>query len=303
VPNWARFLIGFGYTWSIFEGVRRIVLLSMPCDSAAAGLVALGAMRQILELEGANDMSAHFQRIEAAAKGRGAQVFLRHTKWKGRFVVDAVDRNRMVWVRKEHSKTADRMTLTPKDANDWRVESEGPVQAVTGGPLPFAALYTALVADSGAPLMENLQLSDSRICLAGRTAGEKQSGQILQTIRFQLDAQQADLAHMLTIHAWSPATVSRVTFYNSRTRELDRLTGRPKLVVVDGDQAFLRVVDAEEFRDADVLAVMHRVIERDRLEAVGNKMINLRQWYSPDTELGTIAPTPNGISISVLRRT
>jgi hypothetical protein len=260
-------------------------------------------MRKVLELKEANDSSAHFQRIEGGAKRQGEPVFLRHRKLKGRFVVDAVDRNGMIWVRKEHSKTADRVTVTQRDANDWQIEGEAPVEALTGVPLPLAAFYPPLIPGSSAPLKENLHLSDSRVCLAGRSAGEKQSREILERIRFQLDGRPADLAQLLTVRAWSPGTISRVTFYNSRTRELDRLTGRANLVVADGDQAFLRVVDAEAFRDADVLAVMDRAIDRDRLEAVGNKMMDLRQWYSPWAEAAPGHPIPGGISISVLTRT
>ena len=39
----------------------------MPCESAAAGLVALGAMRRRLAVDDANDSLAHFQRIERLA--------------------------------------------------------------------------------------------------------------------------------------------------------------------------------------------------------------------------------------------
>lgn len=45
VQPWMDFLNQFGYGWRLeTTGPRRILLISMPCDSAAAGLVALGAM-------------------------------------------------------------------------------------------------------------------------------------------------------------------------------------------------------------------------------------------------------------------
>src|SRR5258708_3671241 len=44
VPPWAAFLIRFGYLWRATSKTRRIALLTMPCDSAAAGLISLGAL-------------------------------------------------------------------------------------------------------------------------------------------------------------------------------------------------------------------------------------------------------------------
>jgi hypothetical protein len=72
IPRWADFLIRLGFEWPEGESeTRRIGLISMPCDSAAAGLIALGAMRRRLELDDANDLTAHFQRIRALAlRGR-----------------------------------------------------------------------------------------------------------------------------------------------------------------------------------------------------------------------------------------
>ena len=47
----------------------------MPCESAAAGLVVLGAMRRRLSIEGANDSDSHFQRIEQLAQQNGVETF------------------------------------------------------------------------------------------------------------------------------------------------------------------------------------------------------------------------------------
>ena len=50
LPNWAYFLINFGYQSKLYTGSkRRIALISMPCESAAAGLVSLGALIRDLE--------------------------------------------------------------------------------------------------------------------------------------------------------------------------------------------------------------------------------------------------------------
>jgi hypothetical protein len=206
----------------------------------------------------------------------------------------------MVWVRKEDCRTGDRITITPKDAANWQFEGEPPVECLAGIRLPYEAFYLALMSEAGRMIPKNLQLSDSRICLAGRVMGENQCWQVINTVRFHLSARETDLAHLLTAHAWSPGTVSRVTFYNTRTRKLDRATSVPQVVVADGDQAFMRVLAAEVFRSADIIGVIQRALDRDRLEAVGNKMVELRsQWYSPEPARN---PAPTGIAVSVIRR-
>jgi hypothetical protein len=122
-------------------------------------------------------------------------------------------------------------------------------------------------------------------------------------LRLECEGQVVDLATLLTVHRWSPDTVSRVTFFNSRTRQLDRNTGFTSLVVADGDSAFLRAIDAPEFKQSDVVGVIHRAVERDRLESIGTKLGDLSQWYAPDAEmLDRISPTPPGITVSVLQR-
>ena len=116
-------------------------------------------------------------------------------------------------------------------------------------------------------------------------------------------AERAIFSELLTIQAWSPGLISRVTFFNARTRKLDRTTGIPQVVIADGDQAFLKVIETEAFRNVDVVGVIHRTMERNRLEAVGNRMADLsQQWYSPDTQASAGNQSPKGITISVLRR-
>src|SRR5262249_49858698 len=150
----------------------------------AAGLITLGAMRRVLEIDGADDQRAHFQRIENLVRVKTQESTLRHRKLKGRFVFDAIDANGMVWVRKDRSETADRITITPKDAIDWRFEGEAPIVALSGKPVPYETFYAALIPNAPKPLAANLQVSDSRICLAGRVAGESESRRTLAATRF-----------------------------------------------------------------------------------------------------------------------
>jgi hypothetical protein len=303
VPQWVTFLVGFGFAWRSCEPLaRRIGLVSMPCDSAAAGLIALGAMRRRLGLSDANDTVSHFRRIEALAMKRSGNFFLRNEKLKGRFVVERKDGNGVVWVRQEPSTTKFRTVIMPTDANNWQFDGEAPIEAVAGHPVPSGDFYAELVDGANELLTPNLGLSDSGICLAGRATGESDSQRTLAAIRFQRDGRVADLSHLLAVQAWSPGMISRVTFFNTRTGRQDRSTAPPQLVVADGDTAFLRAIETEHFQQSEVVGVIHRTMERSRLESVGSKMSDLRQWYSSDVELPLTHSAPHGIALTILRR-
>ena len=69
IPAWVNFLIRFGYCWGKSEHQgRRIALMSMPCASPGAGLIALGAMISDLGKEQATEMAAHNELIFSYAR-------------------------------------------------------------------------------------------------------------------------------------------------------------------------------------------------------------------------------------------
>lgn len=311
VPAWANFLIRYGFAWGDSRDRRRIGIISMPCESAGAGLVALGAIRRRLALPDASDSLSHFQRIEKLAGRCDNETFLRHETMKGRFRLDGKDRRGVVWVRRVSSGTGDRFTqdgpprvaLLPGNASQWRLEREAPTEALQGAGLPHGPHYASLIDSAVAPLPSNLAHSDSALCLAGRVAGESVSRNAFAAIRFDCDGHVTDLTQLLTVHRWSPDTVSRITFFNSRTGQRDRDTGSTDLVVADGDSAFLKALDADAFGRSDVLGVIHRAVERDRLEAVSQKLGGLSQWFAPEGDIAAaLAPMPTGITALTLMR-
>jgi hypothetical protein len=169
--------------------------------------------------------------------------------------------------------------------------------------LSYGPIYERLIQGAPAPVQANLEQSDSAVCFATRVAGESVSRNILASIRFQDDDVVADLTRLLTVHHWFSGGISRVTLFNPRTRQHDRPTGATRLVVADGDAAFLRILETAVFDDCDVLCVMNRTVERDRLESIGTKLTDLAQWYAPDGELLNCVPSPpRGITISALKR-
>lgn len=311
IPPWATYLIKCGLAWGHGGERRKVGIISMPCESAGAGLLTLGAIRYRLTLADANDALSHFERIERLAARQDGETFLRHQSMKGRFRLDGKDQRGFVWARQEQRGGADRsaqsgpprIAIHAGNAAAWRLEKEAPAETVRGAGLPHRRFYEELIDGAAAPLELNLARSDSATCLAGRVAGESVSRAALSAIRLECGDCVANLAELLTVHHWSPDTVSRVTFFNSRTRQLDRNTGFTSLVVADGDSAFLRVIDAPEFTQSDVVGVIHRTVERDRLESIGTKLANLSQWYVTDAKMfERISPAPPGITISALQR-
>lgn len=310
IPPWAIYLVGYGFSWGTRCRRRRIGLISMPCDSAGAGLVALGAIRYRLTLAEANDALSHFGRIQALAGERAGRTRLRHESLRGSFRLDGTDQRGWVWARKEQTAVVDRFTgsgpprvgIRAESAKEWRLQGEPPTEIVRGSTLPHRRFYDELIEGAAAPLESNLAASDSAVCFAGRISGESASRSALSAIRLECHGEMVDLAELLTVHRWSPDTVSRVTFFNTRTRQIDRSAGSTCTVIADGDSAFLRAIDAREFERSDVIGVIHRTIERERLDSIGTKLANLSQWYVPDARALEGVPPPRGITVSVLRR-
>ena len=146
VPDWASFLIEFGFAWLAQPRAhRRIAVVSMPSDSAAAGLIALGAMRKCLELDDANDMSAHYEKLLDLARKRPIGVTLRHKKQKGVFVFDGVSEDGNLWVRKLNSTSNRRETIPRSSAMNWRIDGEAPVAVLNGELVPNSQFYAHLV--------------------------------------------------------------------------------------------------------------------------------------------------------------
>jgi len=310
LPSWAAYLLRWGFAWGDGQSRRRVGIISMPCESAAAGLVALGAIRCRLTLAEANDALSHFERIERLAARRDGESYVRHRTLRGRFRLQGRDARGFVWVRQEQKTVADRFSsngppaiaVHAGNANEWRLEHEAPVETVHGSGIPYRHFYEALIEGAPTLLELNLSRSDSAICLAGRVTGESVSRSAFSAVRLECQNSVADIAELLTVRSWSPDSVSRITFFNSRTRQLDRRAGFTSLVVADGDSAFLRAIDAPEFKDSDVVGVVHRAVDRDRLELIGTKLADLSQWYTSDADILSRLPPPLGITVAVLQR-
>jgi hypothetical protein len=302
IPQWANFLMTFGYWWPQRGSVnRRIALISMPCDSAAAGLVALGAMRKFLEDPDANDISLHLQRIrnepnrELLHRNHGRMKFRFDGDFNGLPVIIQISQP-----RNDRRPNNTRITFHPKDV---RFQDEPFVEVINGNELSYGTIYRGLVNQGGDILETNLLKTYSGVCLAGRIMGENKTHDIMSGIQFSSGALSVGLDQLLSVHDWSREKISRVSFFNSRTKKRDRETAPPSLVVADGDRAFLTVIDHNLFSQSNIIAIIDRTVERDRLEPISQTMPSKSQWYvREETFPEDLPPAPKGISVAIWKK-
>jgi hypothetical protein len=302
LPSWVRWFLDFGYRWTIQQGKRRICILSTPCDSPAAALVALGLMRRRLEVPDAGDLASHLGHLRSLyAKGK-TDTILRRVNSKKRFRLANADADGTLWAHIAGS-TSVRYKIVEEFAYDWHVDGEPPVQVSRGAPLMLSDTLQSLFHDADPALKENLARTDSAICLAGRVAGGSQTQESLSTIRFRSGDSVSSLGSLLTVHGWHDGRVSRVSFYNSRSREFDRAARLPMVVSVEGAAASGRVLADQRFTESDVIAVIPRTSELEQLDTAAQQLTSLSQWYTPeDVGRANIERAPKGVVALVLRK-
>ncbi len=328
MPPWVRFLIGFGHDWpSDRARPRRIALISMPCDSSGAGLVTLGALIRDLRDPLANDVDGHYEKLLSYARQflkdcSKCDVKCRPDVKRCGYVKQATGRLRSPLLPRLTMEISDRTDfetgqirwIQPDGRNNhcvvvpeakhtvhYHVEDEPPpVWNQPEGEISPVA-YRGII-EAAEICDENLRRSFSGLCLAGRAVGENASREICASVRFRNGCSDYGMDDLLTIHGWSASGASRVAFFNPRTHRLDRSNAAPRLVIADGDASFHTVLARSEFQCSDLIGVIHRDMEREKLEALGEKMLP-NMWFVQDTEmLCGLPPLPRGISIAVLRR-
>jgi len=299
IPEWAKFLIMFGVSWTQIQyNKRRIAIISMPCDSAAAGLVTLGAMIRFLERPEANDFSQHLQRIRNE-KNR-ILIYRKYPNWTFRYDGSDGGYDMIMQIKKSGNKCSRPPLRTIFHFKDVCFQGEPFIEDLIENELPYSTIYSALVSNNLNILEDNLRKTDSSACLAGRVMGERKTRDSLSKIHFTCGAMTASLDQLITVHNWSQENISRVSFFNTRIKKIDRYTAPPRLVVTDGDSAFLTVLDDKKlFGQSDIIAVIDRTLERDRLETITEKLQSISQWYvREDNQPGNV-PLPIGMSLAI----
>ena len=183
---------------------------------------------------------------------------------------------------------------------NWHIHDEPPAHLEKNEGTLSTEVYSKII-DDVSFYQKNLKRSYSGLCLAGRSAGEAKIRELCETIKIS----DSHLSELLTIQNWSSSnSISRMTFFNSRTEKPDRRINNTRLVIADGDDSFLNIIGRSEFQSSDVIGVIHRTMSREKLEEVGNKLSGLNQWYRNETEMlnNIFEPIPYGISINIQQK-
>jgi len=324
---WVKSLVSFGSWWKTSSiGLRRIALISMPCDSPAAGLVALGAMIRDLGDPYANDEVRHFKNLQDYARqflDSCAPCDLKcnpevkrcgYSKQATGRIRSPLKPNKTFKVSSETNHEEDALAfvyengekkltykIKPQHALDWHKEEDPPVEVRKVEERLLLYPYNDL-SEGVEIVQENLSRTYSGLVFAGRASGETTTREICNEFCFINDQNKYPLAELLSIYNWHQGRVSRIVYFNTRTEACDRQPILPSLVVADGDSAFLRVFDRPEFQHTDVIGVVNRNVSNDRLVSVGHK-IRPNIWYESDTETTQkLKELPKGISISIIKR-
>lgn len=320
LPPWVQWLIELGQYWQ--QTVRRrIALISMPCDSPAAGLVALGALIGDIADPRASDVEGHFAALIRYARQyldacQSCTTRCRPAERRCGYASEATGKLRHISGRllgpvlhyQEGANPVIRLNvgtgtaqLFPAAGQSYYVHHAPPIVAPAGQALdsaPYMALARGMHLDP-----TNLARTFSGTCFAGRAAGESSTRDWYDAVRFSHGGVGYALSDLLTLRGWGARGVSRMRFFNTRTGQFDRDSSFTRLVIADGHAALERVLSTREFDHSDVIAVVQRTSPDDLSRALGERLSAFRQWYTADdTSLVPGRAAPRGVAVQVLRQ-
>ncbi len=296
IPAWAQWAIDVGKAWKVGEK-RRIAVLSMPCDSPAAGLVALGCMCGGLADSAASDIAGHFDELVRHAKqyleacrdcdtrcrprerrcGYSSEATgrLRHVGGGNPGVVLGVQEGDVPQIILKRGTGSVR--LFPAGRQSYFVNREPPIVTDAAEAL-HPDIYETLSGIRAEP--KNLQQTYSGLCLAGRATGERATQAYYDSVQFSIQGRDTPLSQVLTIAGWGRGGPSRMTYFNSRTGQSDRHSSFHRLVIADGTAAVDKVLSTRDFDRSDVIGVIHRTANDDESRSLGERLVSMRQWYT-----------------------
>jgi len=337
LPAWANWFIDLGLNFPSGSGRRRsILLMSTPCDSAAAGLVALGVVLRDLAREEANDERGYADAVRAYAAhslrcmrcnsrcnpdlvGCGYVTEVTGVIYgqpppgktnRRRLLVESLDGELLTLVAPpggssvRHRRDAGcRDKLGPGCGGDAGFKQYQPEDwaalATPDNKPPISEAAFSLLRPRWKPYEINLKRSYSSACLVGRRAGDRATRKFLETTGFILNKQYFPLSSMLTISGWGGEdSVSRLRYFSTRGKaEFDRAGPAPEIAVVDGAAELTEILgERDRFERTQLIAVVPRDSQADKLEALAFALGELDRHYSVEPYLGPVTPPPAGVS-------
>jgi hypothetical protein len=296
VPKWILQIINLGYTWEKDRNPwkRRICLISMPCQSVAAPLLALGALRRDLERINANNYDGHFDAlcrardiyVENINISGGYVIDSKNKKWK--FSSDMGNSNGIVVTDTRHKEFVKRngklienlnmpckSLITKDNAKYWRLDGYSVVEADKADQKLSKNDYLVIPECDGSIDDMNLGRSYSGLLLVGDGEGHDTNYmQEIYKVTFYRNGQQVSLGKLLTLHPHKNG-VARMAFCNHQ--KVDLQSNDHYLVVADGASAFLKSLS--HFKMSDVIGVYSRDEPVENLAVISGKLGEISRYY------------------------
>lgn len=329
LPSWAAAVLGLGYRWARTGGApRRIGLLSMPCDSEAAGLIALGALRRDLESRNVNYEEAYFEVLLRACRERAApqksrfQTTDEHlwdvrnttegTRW--RFAGHSDDQGFITLksttyrpeIRRKgkviaNPNSACTSFIFRRNALNWQLRNGSLPQLPAGGTALASSVYNAIPGCCGTVWEANLSQSHDGLVLVGRGAA-RESVYMRKFIEsgFALGEKRYSLAELLTLHHDDQNRIRRLRFLNEQAHQDDTLHA-VQLVVADGISGLLQAIDLFPF--SDIIGICNRDAPPEAVRQLRERLSEISRYYS-DTDPGSVLTEqlPAKILLRLLQR-
>jgi hypothetical protein len=320
IPSWVRAMIELGLQWpSDSDRNRRISFVSMPCDSGAFGLISLGLMMRDLGRKQASDISLHHQRVvdyarrylrqnaAGAAPPAGGQLsgILKlipkdPDKKPVKYQIVGVTSGPQPIVRVRQHQAKSKLNGSELAETNVTVNISARL-SIEGAPLPEVRMvdheidttpYLAICPDLSIE-PANLKQSYTGLAIVGRTQGERATRQVLGEQRFNMNEKSYSLDEILRVQQWSDVTATRAQFLSARGDLKQLVVGTaPEILVIDGLQAFLKVIAREEFRYSDVVVVYSRACDRALLEELTGQIEQLLNYYEViDVSIPSLLPS------------
>lgn len=291
IPSWVEGMIQFGYRWTNDENIdfvkkRRLSIISMPCKSVAAPLVALGALRKELEYGHVSNFDQLVSSISSVRHSTEDIILVDQYGKKWKLLKVNCDRSISVYDAK-YRKYIKRQGKTVPNPNGivssvileqylygWRIEGLPPVLSYNALDSYF---YNNLMDCHGLINESSLQTSlDKTLLLSDTVSQSAQVRRELDDVLFSYAEREVSLSELLTVNR-SNNKIQRLVFSGSRSLNNTNFTNVPSQVIADGTHCFLLAL--ERFRNSDVIGVISRDEPIDNIEVISNKMNELSRYY------------------------
>lgn len=300
VPRWVNSLIQYGYYWGLSspDQKRRIGVVTTPCESTSAGLIALGLLRRGLENDSANDRDFHFDLLLKACRhslakrshGDKKTDFVFDHKGKKWLFSDEQTSSEMISVYdasyKETIKRKNKVIPNPNgpcfstihrgNSSQWRLESQHVVETCDATRSLSMSVYQDIF-----PYFENEIIEDNlatsysgTLMVGGGLSAKSDYMKKLRSVGFRLNGITHSLPELLTIEQ-AKNSVSRMRF--DTTQRLEKVSCESSTVIADGSKAFMSSIS--RFRDSDVIGVISRDEPTQNIEDISELLASMKRYY------------------------